>query len=86
MTDGVEARVSTLEKRVDDLDELVDGHEPWSHRTKLHNLKDNQDAVRVAAEALKVYRNERLGWRSQIREWGAFALAAVAIMLSRGWL
>jgi hypothetical protein len=75
-----------LEERVSALEELVDGHEPWSHRVRLHALEDAQAAAELLKEATAALRDARKTeqrWRwSQVREWGGFALAAAAIALS----
>jgi len=84
--DGLEQRVTTLEKDLAELQQLVEGQQDWSHRKRLHRLEDDDRGVTVAAEALRAYKATKFSLRSQLREWGAFVLAAVAIALSKGWL
>ena len=85
--------MAAIEKQVDELAVLVDGHEPWSHRTRLHELSTRvagELAVRESAEkvtkAVRAHSIERQNVWTRVREWGAFALAAVAIARTLGWL
>jgi hypothetical protein len=78
----VAARVRRLEEDVRALDEIVEGQQPWSHRTRLHNLENDDRGVAIAAEALRAYRDQRNSVYTRVREWGAFVLAAAAIALA----
>lgn len=61
---------------------LLEGHEPWSHRSRLHALEGQSQSARLASEALAAYRRERDQTGRRVREWGSFALAAAAILVS----
>jgi type VI protein secretion system component VasF len=80
--DVLEQRVKALETTVAALDELVDGQEDWSHRKRLHKLDADASAANYAREALKAYKRERDHLGTRVREWGGFALAAAAIVLT----
>lgn len=79
---GLEDRVRALEKETEELRELVDGQEAWSHRKRLHALEGNQGGVEFAARALKAYQETRDNRITQLREWGGFALAVAAIAIT----
>lgn len=80
--EALTARVRVVEERVQTLKGIVEGHEPWSHRTRLHKLESESQAARLASEALVAYRSERDRFGVRLREWGSFALAATAILVS----
>ena len=74
--------MSALERDYRDLHELVDGQRAWSHRKRLHALENNDRAAILAAEALKAHHESRNNRAVRFREWGAFVLAVVAIVVS----
>jgi hypothetical protein len=74
--------MSALEHDVEELRELVDGQEPWSHRKRLHALDADKRGAELVAQALTDFRELRTARSTRIREWGAFALALAAIALS----
>ena len=78
---GILERVKALEAAVRELDQLVEGQEPWSHRSRLHQIEADDRGVTIAAEALRAYRDQRDSLYTRVREWGAFVLAAAAIAL-----
>jgi hypothetical protein len=75
-------RVTVVEAELGELRELVDGQESWSHRKRLHALEDNDRAAKIVREALDELRKARRGRGAQIREWGGFILATVALVVS----
>lgn len=86
---ALEDRVATLEREVRELAVLVDGQEPWSHRKRLHALENNDAAAKYneaaaerARQALAAYRRERARVPVQVREWGSFALALAAVLVT----
>jgi hypothetical protein len=87
--EALEHRVSALERDYRDLHELVDGQPPWSHRKRLHALENDDrarayaaQALRAHSEAMQAHREARDNRKTQIREWGAFVLALVALIVS----
>lgn len=78
--EGLDYRVSALEREAVELRELVDGQEVWSHRKRLHALEDDQHAARLVAAALKEFRDLRSSRWTRVREWGSFAIAVAAVI------
>ena len=74
--------MSVLEHDHDELRELVDGQEPWSHRKRLHALEDDKRAAELVAAALERFGDLRTAKATRIREWGSFAMAAVALIVA----
>ena len=72
-------QVSVLQDEVKDLRELVDGHEPWSHRVQLHELRDRATGEDLLAAALRELRNVR---STKLRDRVTWALACTAIIVS----
>jgi hypothetical protein len=86
MADAIEVRVSALEEDVSQLRDLVDGQEPWSHRKRLHKLEDDEHAATLVQQAIDTLRSaqsvrRRSRW-DRIREWGVFAVAVAAVLIS----
>jgi len=79
---ALEDRVRALERETEELRELVDGQEPWSHRKRLHVLETERTGVTMAARALDAYQKTRDSRMTQLREWGGFALALAAIAVA----
>lgn len=77
--------VASLERKLEELDDLVEGHQDWSHRTRLHKIEDNDRGVELAAQALEAYKHARSGHWVRVREWGAFVLASVAVLRPWEW-
>lgn len=71
--------MNALEHDLEELRELVDGQEPWSHRKRLHKLEDEQYAAELVERALRALRTTR---GRQVREWGSFVLAVAAIIVA----
>lgn len=67
---------------MEELCELVDGQEPWTHRKRLHALENHQAAAELATQALAAYRRERARVPVQVREWGSFAIALAAVLVA----
>ncbi|HEY2936738.1 MAG TPA: hypothetical protein VGJ25_09060 [Gaiellaceae bacterium] len=75
--------MSTLETKLRELDELVDGQETWSHRKRLHELENTDRGVELAKQVLERARNERDRRFGSLREWGILAVAVAAILVNR---
>jgi hypothetical protein len=76
---ALEDRVRALEREMEELHELVDGQEPWSHRKRLHALEGDSNSARLASQALRAYRREA---GRGVREWGGFVLALAAVLIA----
>jgi hypothetical protein len=85
--------MNALEHEVDELRELVDGQEPWSHRRRLHTLEGDKRAAELVRQALdelaQAQRARAAATRTLHRntlalipQWGSFLVAAVAIVLA----
>jgi type VI protein secretion system component VasF len=74
--------MSALEHDVEELRELVDGQEPWSHRKRLHALENERDAAKLVREALDLFRKAQHGRWAQVRAWASFTVAVVAIVIA----
>jgi len=79
---ALEDRVRALERETEELRELVDGQQPWSHRKRIHALENTDRGVAFARQALTAYREARDNRMTQLREWGGFALALAAIAVA----
>lgn len=55
----LEEQVKTLRHRLDALGELVEGREPWSHRSRLHALAADAVAAKLAKATLEQAEHER---------------------------
>lgn len=82
----LDRRVTELAKEMVDLRELVDGHEPWTHRMRLHAIEDNSRAAELAAQALDAFRSaerrvQTSRWRTA-RDWIAVAAAVAAVAVA----
>lgn len=75
-------RMSVLEREHEELRELVDGHESWSHRNRLHKLDNFVDADRLLQQALSELRSVRRGKWALMREWVAVLVAAAAVAVA----
>lgn len=71
-----------VEAEVDDLRELVDGQESWSHRRRLHALEDDHRAAELVRQALDELRKVRRGKWAIVREWTAVVIAAAAVVVA----
>ncbi len=70
--------MTVLEHTVEELRELVDGHEPWTHRSRLHELENDRTAAELAGKVL-----ERANRRAsdKFRWWGMFVIAVLTVVL-----
>jgi len=75
----LERRVNALTQEVDELRELVDGQESWSHRKRLHKVEDTLAGEKLLAAALKELRSVR---NTKVRDRVTWALACTAIVVS----
>lgn len=75
-------RMSALERDLEDLRELVDGQESWSHRKRLHTVESSLRAEELVHQAIEELRNNRRGRWDRIREWSGFAIAAAALAIA----
>jgi hypothetical protein len=75
----LERRVNALGEEVDELRELVDGQESWSHRKRLHVIENKLGAEELVAAALKELRGVR---SARVRADATLVLAGVAILVS----
>jgi type VI protein secretion system component VasF len=88
MPDGVPTlgelgrRLNVLEREVDELRELVDGQEAWSHRKRLHDLENERDAAKLVSQALDAFRKAQHGRWAQARQWASFVLAVAAVVVA----
>lgn len=78
--EALEWRVSALERKYDELHELVDGESDRSHRRRLNALEDDRAAVKLAGQALA---HARSSTERRFREWGMLAIAIAAILVNR---
>lgn len=55
----LERRVNAMATQLDELDDLVDGHAPFSHRVRLHHIEETLSGERLVATALDELRQAR---------------------------
>lgn len=72
-------RVAELRADLEELRELVDGQEPWSHRKQLHALRDEQAGEVLLRQALEELRAARRGKWAAIREWASVTVAIASL-------
>lgn len=78
----LEGRVKALEEGLRELNVLVDGHESWSHRSRIAAIERDKSSRELAERALGAYKRERDRRGVRLREWGGFALALTAIVIT----
>jgi hypothetical protein len=72
-----------LERRVDDVCELVDGYDhPRSHRNRLHALEGNAAAVGLARQVLRDRGRTELAVFDRVREWSSLLVAIGAVVIA----
>lgn len=80
--EALEVQVQVLKEGLRKLNVLVDGHESWSHRSRLAAIERDASSRELAERTLGAYKRERDRLGVRVREWGSFALALTAIILT----
>lgn len=82
----LQRRMNALTQEMEELRELVDGQESWSHRRRLHALEDDSRAAELAAQALDAFRTaqerERTSRTRAVRDWIAVLAAIAAVVVA----
>jgi t-SNARE complex subunit (syntaxin) len=78
----LERRMTAIAGEVKELRELVDGHEEWSHRSRLHAIRQELDAADLLGQAQHLFASASASRWQRWREWGLFLIAIAAVVLS----